>query len=186
MQDQKIDFFVRRAAKDDLETILRIYAGAREFMKKNGNPTQWGNNRPHTQKLISNVENGIQLVCCFKNADGAEEIAATFHFSHGDEESYNHLTSGTWPQGTDDYWCIHSFASSMKVKGTATFCFNWCEKQPGVKCIKIDTHRNNIPMQNLIKKFGFTYCGLCYYNETVQTDAGEVEDFERIAFCKVL
>ncbi len=181
-----MEFFVRKAEKGDLETILKIYEGARAFMKKNGNPTQWGNNRPHTQKLISNVENGIQLVCCFKNADGSEEIVATFHFSHGDEEAYNHLACGTWPEGSEDYWCIHSFASSMKVKGTATFCFGWCEKQPGVKSIKIDTHRNNIPMQNLIKKFGYEYCGKCYYNETVQTDNGEVEDFERIAFCKVL
>lgn len=51
-----MNFFVRKATKDDLETILNIYALAREFMKKNGNPTQWGNNRPHTEKLISNVK----------------------------------------------------------------------------------------------------------------------------------
>ena len=184
-QTQKVDFYVRHARAEDLGTIFKIYEGARAFMKKNGNPTQWGNNRPLESKVRENVQNGIQLVCCYKDEKDGEQIAATFHFSHGGEESYNHL-KGEWPEGSDDYWCIHSFASAMTVRGTATFCFNWCEKQPGVKCIKIDTHRNNIPMQNCIKKFGYKYCGLCYYNETVQTDTGDVEDFERIAFCKVL
>ena len=30
---------------------------------------------------------------------------------------------------------------------------------PHVKSIRIDTHPDNIPMQGLIRKMGFTYCG---------------------------
>ena len=40
------NFYVRKAEKSDIEEILKIYAGAREFMKKNGNPTQWGDSWP--------------------------------------------------------------------------------------------------------------------------------------------
>ena len=31
--------------------------------------------------------------------------------------------------------------------------------RPHVKSIRIDTHPDNIPMQGLIRKMGFTYCG---------------------------
>lgn len=112
--------------------------------------------------------------------------AGTFLFMHEKEPSYNDLKDGKWPENTEDYWCIHSVASGMKVKGVASFIFSWCENQPGVKCIKIDTHRNNLPMRHLVEKNGYIYCGHCYYYEDVETDDGIVQDFERIAFCKVL
>ena len=28
--------------------------------------------------------------------------------------------------------------------------------------LRIDTHEDNVPMQNLLKKLGFTYCGTIY------------------------
>ena len=40
--------------------------------------------------------------------------------------------------------------------------------------LKIDTHENNVVMQNLLKKNGFTYCGRIYVD-----DGGE-----RLAFQK--
>lgn len=41
-------------------------------------------------------------------------------------------------------------------------------------------------MRHLVEKNGYIYCGHCYYYEDVETDDGIVQDFERIAFCKVL
>ena len=34
---------VRVADLGDLESVMQVYATAREFMKRTGNPTQWGN-----------------------------------------------------------------------------------------------------------------------------------------------
>ena len=32
---------IRRAKEEELDEIMEIYAGARKFMAKNGNPHQW-------------------------------------------------------------------------------------------------------------------------------------------------
>ncbi len=213
------NFYIRKAEKSDFEEILKIYAGAREFMKKNGNPTQWGDSWPLDEDIEKNIDEKKQLVACFKignqnesNSENEnlgkslglgeseksdkikklEEIAATFLFLPGPEEAYNNLEDGNWPENTEDYFVIHSFASSMKARGAATFCFEWCEKQPGVHCIKVDTHKNNIPMQNLLKKFGYAYCGKCYYFDEVRfeekitnkTECQTESQTGSLAFCK--
>ena len=230
------NFYVRKAEKSDIEEILKIYAGAREFMKKNGNPTQWGDSWPLDEDIEKNIDEKKQLVACFKagnqdennsenenleeslglgeseksdrikksqksekieesekieksdkideEIEESEEIAATFLFLSGPEAAYNSLKDGNWPENTEDYFVIHSFASSMKACGAATFCFEWCEKQPGVRCIKVDTHKNNIPMQNLLKKLGYAYCGKCYYFDEVRFGEKIINETECLAFCK--
>ncbi len=208
------NFYVRKAEKSDLEEILKIYAGAREFMRKNGNPTQWGDSWPLDEDIKKNIDEEKQLVACFKagnqdennsenenlgeslglgeseksdrikKSQKSEEIAATFLFLPGPEDAYNSLKDGNWPENTENYFMIHSFASSMKARGAATFCFEWCEKQSGVRCIKVDTHKNNIPMQNLLKKLGYAYCGKCYYFDEVRFGEKIINDTECLAFCK--
>ena len=37
---------VRKAVMDDFPVILNIYATARAFMAKTGNPTQWADGHP--------------------------------------------------------------------------------------------------------------------------------------------
>ena len=49
-------------------------------------------------------------------------------------------------------------------------------KQNDIHSIKVDTHEQNIPMQNLLKKNGFEYCGIIYLE-----DGGK-----RVAFEKTL
>ncbi len=68
---------------------------------------------------------------------------------------------------------IHRLASVDGKKGVATFCLSWCFAQCGN--IRIDTHKNNIPMQNLLRKNGYTRCGIIYLEN------GD----ERIAYQKV-
>ena len=46
----------RGAVRADLPRILDIYARAREFMAKNGNPTQWGDNYPSPQHLEEDID----------------------------------------------------------------------------------------------------------------------------------
>lgn len=56
------------------------------------------------------------------------------------------------------YGVIHRIAVAEHNKGVATYCIQWClNKFPN---IKIDTHKDNIPMQKTILKNGFTYCGI--------------------------
>ena len=43
------------------------------------------------------------------------------------------------------------------------FCINWAFEQCGH--LRIDTHGDNIVMQNLVKKLGFVHCGTIYVEE---------------------
>ena len=40
------------------------------------------------------------------------------------------------------------------------FCFNKCFEM--FQNLRIDTHRDNIPMQKVLKRNGFEYCGIIY------------------------
>lgn len=82
------------------------------------------------------------------------------------------IEDGAWIN-EEPYGVVHRIASARTVRGAATFCVNWAFRQTGN--IRIDTHRDNIPMQNMLKKNGFRYCG------TVYLENGE----PRIAFQKI-
>ena len=56
------------------------------------------------------------------------------------------------------YGVVHRIAAAKGTHGAASFCMNWCMEQCGN--IRIDTHANNKPMQGLLNKLGYTYCGV--------------------------
>ena len=49
---------IRKAGHSDLADILGIYAYAREQMRRNGNPTQWGSSQPSQEILTEDINNG--------------------------------------------------------------------------------------------------------------------------------
>ena len=46
---------VRKAVMDDFPVILNIYATARAFMAKTGNPTQWADGHPSADLLRETI-----------------------------------------------------------------------------------------------------------------------------------
>ena len=61
------------------------------------------------------------------------------------------------------YGVVHRIASDGSVHGTGSFCLNWAYAQCGH--LRIDTHGDNIVIQNLLKKLGFVFCGIIYVQE---------------------
>ena len=53
-----MDYKIREAKPDDLPDILEIYAGARAFMAKTGNPNQWKNTHPARELLERDIREG--------------------------------------------------------------------------------------------------------------------------------
>jgi len=49
---------IRQARWEDLERILEIYAYAREFMARTGNPAQWGTYYPPREMLEGDIRAG--------------------------------------------------------------------------------------------------------------------------------
>lgn len=151
---------IRQTRMEDLDSLMRIYEYAREFMKKTGNPNQWGNTQwPPKDVLIQDIESGHSYVCVHE-----EKVVGTFYLIYGKDidSTYNKIYDGKW---LDDrpYGVIHRIAGDGSVKGIGQFCINWAYKLCGH--LRIDTHGDNKVLQNLLKKLDFQHCGTIYVQE---------------------
>lgn len=158
---------IRPASTADLPTILDIYEQARRYMRQNGNMHQWSNGYPEKRLLLDDIRADHLYLCM----DGCE-IAGVFCFFCGTDPTYIRIYDGEWLNDRP-YGVIHRIAVSAHRKGIASFCFDYGLAHCGN--LKIDTHRDNIPMQRSLTKNGFTRCGI------IHLENGE----ERIAYQKV-
>lgn len=157
----------RTATLDDLPNILPIYESARAFMCRSGNPNQWRTHHPAVEILEDDIAKS-QLYLCLEH----EEIAAVFCYFRGIDPTYLQIFGGQW-RNDKPYGVIHRIAVAQPGKGIAGCCFDWALQQ--CPNLRIDTHRDNAPMQRSLEKFGFTRCG------TIYLENGE----DRIAYHKV-
>ncbi|MFA9375887.1 MAG: GNAT family N-acetyltransferase [Lachnotalea sp.] len=157
---------IRRSTTSDTDIILNIYAQARDFMASNGNANQWGNNYPETSLVEQDMKDRNSYVCVDNG-----EIVGVFFYTEEIDSTYIHIYEGEW-LNNKPYGVVHRVASINGKRGVATFCLNWCFEK--CKNLKIDTHRDNVPMQNLLSKNGFVSCGVIYLDNGA----------ERIAFQK--
>ena len=151
---------IRKATPADLERQMAIYARARDFMAKTGNPNQWGPNRWPPEELIRrDIQNGDSYVCV--GDDG--RVIGTFFFTQGEdvEPTYREI-DGAWRKD-GPYGVVHRIASDGSEKGVGAFCLNWAFSQCGH--LRIDTHADNAVMQGLLSKLGFRRCGIIYVHE---------------------
>jgi len=157
---------IRKTTVQDFPEIDRIYADARDFMRETGNPNQWKDRHPALDVIESDIKAGKSYVCVHD-----EEIVGVFYYSIETEPAYL-IIDGQW---LDDapYGVVHRIATARSFRGAGAFCLNWCFDQ----CLnlRIDTHRDNAPMKNLLNKLGFTYCGI------IELEDGD----ERLAYQKV-
>ena len=162
---------VRRSTEQDLSRIMQIYAHAREFMAATSNPNQWGPTCWPPEELIRHdIEVGKGYVC---EHDGC--VVGVFFFDQGlcVEPTYAEIDDGAWV-GDDTYGVVHRIASDGSVPGIGTHCLEWAYEQCGH--LRIDTHADNLPMQNLLRKLGFVHCGTIYVYE---------DRYPRLAFEKL-
>lgn len=114
----------------------------REIQINGGGATNW----PPTELIANDIENDNIYVCLNNN-----KIIATFFFVQGKdiEPTYAEITDGSW---IDDapYGVIHRIASDGTKRGVGSFCINWAYEQ--CSHLRIDTHVDNLIMQNLLKK----------------------------------
>ncbi len=145
---------IRHANVGDLDAILPIYDHARRYMRQNGNPTQWSGGYPDETTLREDIEKDRLFVCTDRG-----EIVGVFCYFFGDDPTYRRIYEGSWKNDLP-YGVLHRIAVSSHRRGVASFCYDYCFSQ--CKNLKIDTHRDNIPMQKSLAKNGFSYCGIIY------------------------
>ncbi len=162
---------IRKSTERDFDRMMEIYGSARKFMAEHGNPNQWGPTNWPPETLIHNdIREGASYVC----VNDEDLVIGTFFYIYGDniEPTYREITDGAWLDGRP-YGAVHRIAGDGSEKGIGEFCINWAFEQCGH--LRMDTHGDNIVMQNLLKKLGFVHCGTIYVEE---------DDYPRLAFEK--
>ena len=147
-------FHFRPALPEDLPQILDIYENARAFMRQSGNPNQWRSHHPAVEILKDDIQKG-QLYLCMEGDD----IAAVFCYFQGIDPTYLRIDGGQW-LNDDPYGVIHRIAVASQGKGIVKHCYDWALRQ--CPTLRIDTHRDNNPMQKSLHKYGFSRCGIIY------------------------
>lgn len=142
---------IRKAKLDDLEDILNIYSYAREYMKKNGNGTQWGNTHPAKYLIEDDIKKGISYVLY-----DDEGLYGVFALIYGIDPTYQKIYNGKWEDDTL-YATIHRIASNGRKQGVFKESIDFAKTL--YNHLRIDTHENNKVMQHSILKAGFKYCG---------------------------
>ena len=144
---------IRPAKEADLPRILEIYAEARAYMRANGNATQWNGAYPGEEIVREDMAEGRSYV-----VDEGGELLGVFCFFCGGDPTYAEI-DGAWLNG-DPYGVIHRIAVGANAhrKGVASRCFAYAMERCGN--LKIDTHADNLPMQQALAKNGFRRCGI--------------------------
>ena len=164
---------IRKATYGDLPQILSIYQEARTYMKENGNPSQWGDAYPP----VSLIEEDLERRHCYVCVD-EQEIIGVFCYFAGTEPTYEQIYQGHWLDEKLPYGVIHRIAVAKHRRGVASACFDFALRACGN--LRIDTHRDNLPMQASLAKNGFTYCGIIYLANGEERLAYQKQDKERM------
>ena len=157
---------IKQANMDNIEEILTIYKEAREYMALNGNKDQWGDNFP-PRKLI---EEDITLGKCYIAYD--KEICGVFYFAIENDPMYEVIKDGEW-LNDNNYAVVHRIAVSKNThnKGIASQCIDYAVeicKQNNIFDLRMDTHKDNLPMQRFLEKKGFERCGIVFVEDGSQ------------------
>ena len=168
----------RPAVMEDIPRILEIVQAARESLGRFG-IDQWQGPYPGAERF----EEDIHLNQCFI-VEHAGDTGAFFVLSTLPEPSYDDITDGKW--SADVPCCVlHRAAVAREYRGSGMSqalmrCADEQARRYGLKCIRVDTHRKNKPMQNLLRESGYRYRG------NILVDAEPGHDPHRQAFEKLL
>lgn len=145
---------IRHTTPEDIPFLEEVFATARDFMIATGNPTQWTDGYPKNELVLEDISYGDSFVCI---EDGT--IVGSFVLRPGNDPTYEKIYEGAW-KNNKPYATIHRIASNGKVKGVFAKAIEYALQH--YSTIRIDTHKDNVVMQHLVKKAGFEYCGIIY------------------------
>lgn len=150
-----MEITIRPTRLEEIKEVMPFYDRARQFMASTGNANQWINGYPAAEDIRRDIQNGNSYV--FVNED--KELEGIFTFIQGEDPNYRIIEKGAWLNNAP-YGVIHRIASRGRVKGIMDICLKWC----AARCsnLRVDTHRDNKVLQNILHKNGFIYCGIIY------------------------
>ena len=168
-----MDIF-RHANFNDLDSIMEIVHDAQRSLGSRG-IDQWQNGYPTRESIEHDIENKHGYVI---EIDGDVEAYAAI-IVNGEPE-YEHLVGKWQSEPSNDYIVVHRICvrNSRTRQGLASDLLRHAARiaiLQDIHSFKIDTHKDNQYMLNLLQKFGFGYCGEIHY-----------EHGDRVAFEKLI
>jgi len=174
---------LRKARKEDIPAIMRIIAQARKSLAER-KIDQWQDGYPDEEAFLLDIEKG----CCYLAVEKEKTEQPESEIEHilgvaamilDGEPDYDTIYEGAW-LGNDSYITVHRVAveEGQKRKGVASFLLSEAEriaKEQKLSSLRMDTHRDNQPMQTCLIRNGLKRCGIIYLKR---------DRAERIAFEK--
>lgn len=158
--------YVRIANKNDIDEIMVVINDAKQYLKEQ-NSLQWnlGDGYPRKTDLLNDIENGYCYVLVLDNM-----IIGTMSIICGIDENYLEIYDGKWLTN-EAYASIHRIAikNTHHHKSLGKFMLFEAEKiikEKKFYSVRIDTHKENYPMQKTIEKSGYTLCGTIILKRT--------------------
>ena len=143
---------IRKATYTDIPELIALFARARAIMRASGNMNQWNDSYPSEEIVRKDISDEVCHVLC----DETGRIIATMAFIEGPDPTYAAIYDGAWVDDSP-YYVIHRIAVCEPGHNAAEKLFDWGFRQTG--SIRIDTHRDNVIMHHILKKYGFVHCG---------------------------
>ena len=156
----KLVFEPRRAVPEDMDALLDILGQAKAYLRESG-VNQWQEGYPNREAILDDIAAGRGWT--FECVDDGE-IAGYECVAMTPEVCYRSI-DGAWLTEGENYAVIHRAMAAAKYRGTmlATEMFSLAEDLAagmGKLSVRVDTHRDNMAMNRLCEKLGYTFCGV--------------------------
>ena len=151
---------IRNTTQYDLPAIMDIIHYAQRYLASL-NIDQWQDGYPNEAQILNDIFNNESYVLL----DEANQIIATFMFTTSKEPTYDSIEGKWLTDKNTTYGVIHriAVAENCTNKGVAKHIITHCEQQLQLQnftSMRIDTHKDNLGMQHILKSLGYKYCGI--------------------------
>jgi hypothetical protein len=150
---------IRKATYDDVPELMEVFRNARGIMRASGNLHQWNDSYPSEEIVREDISRGVCYVLCEGSLHPSGNILATMAFIPGPDPTYAQIHDGQWLDDSP-YHVIHRIAVREPGHNAAGRLLKWAFTQ--TDNIRIDTHKDNVIMHHILRKYSFTHCGVIY------------------------
>lgn len=156
---------IKHATMADLEGIMQLIEEGRKKMIAQGNLHQWTKGHPSRELIENDIRRQCSYVMTVEDENNplsshqGERMVATFALVQGPDPTYAEIYEGAWLNDRP-YYVIHRVASAPGVRGVMRAILDYAFAKTDT--IRVDTHADNLTMQNLLRKYGFEYCGVIH------------------------
>lgn len=147
---------IRRTTLSDIASVMEVIADAQQRLRVAG-VDQWQDGYPTAEIIRDDIARGESFVYVVDN-----QIVATAVISFAGEPTYATI-DGSWIDNAP-YVVIHRLAvrAGFERQRLALKMFDFAHSaalERGVTSARVDTHRDNIAMRNLLTQQGYILCG---------------------------